>query len=107
MHIPFLSSEYIFARPEWLLALLLLPLLAIWRSKHGRTPAVRFSGASLLSGLGSPARSTWGRFFFGLFSPFQGPGLKFRTVLNKGLKPLLARLSGGATVPGASIVLAG
>jgi Ca-activated chloride channel family protein len=66
MHIPFLSSEYIFARPEWLLALLLLPLLAIWRSKHGRTPAVRFSGASLLSGLGSPARSTWGRFFFGL-----------------------------------------
>ena len=66
MHIPFLSSEYIFARPEWLLALLLLPLLAVWRSKHGRTPAVRFSGASLLSGLGSPARSTWGLFFFGL-----------------------------------------
>ena len=55
-----------FAWPLWLLGLLLLPLLAIWRGKRGRAPAVKFPMAVLLKDLGLPARSARGGFTFGL-----------------------------------------
>lgn len=55
-----------FAWPLWLLGLLLIPVLAFWRSKRGRAPAVKFPMAVLLKDLGLPARSARGGFTFGL-----------------------------------------
>ncbi len=66
MSLPVLS-DYILARPWWLLLLLLLPLFAIWRGRSGRAPTLTFSTASLLRDLGTPAKSATGGFIFGLF----------------------------------------
>lgn len=55
-----------FAWPLWLLLLALLPVLAIWRGRRGRSPAVKFPMAALLRDLGLPARSARGGFTFGL-----------------------------------------
>ena len=41
-----------FAWPLWLLGLLLLPVLALWRGKRGRAPAVKFPMAILLKDIG-------------------------------------------------------
>lgn len=60
-HIP----DFRFADPWWLLLLLLLPVLALLRGRRGRAPAVYFPLASLLSDLGSPARSAFGSMFIG------------------------------------------
>lgn len=65
MNIPFLP-DYIFALPEWLYALLLLPLLAWWRGRAGKAPAIAFPTAFLLRELGTPAKSARGGFTFGL-----------------------------------------
>jgi Ca-activated chloride channel family protein len=65
MSIPFLP-DIIVAQPLWLLLLLLLPLLALWRGRIGNGPAVTFSTAFLLRDLGRPARSDIGGFVFGL-----------------------------------------
>ncbi len=65
MNIPFLP-DYIFALPEWLYALLLLPLLAWWRGRAGKAPAIAFPTAFLLRELGRPAKSARGGFTFGL-----------------------------------------
>lgn len=55
-----------FAWPLWLLLLALLPVLALWRGRRGRSPAVQFPMAALLRDLGLPARSARGGFTFGL-----------------------------------------
>ncbi len=55
-----------FAWPLWLLLLALLPVLALWRGRRGRSPAVKFPMAALLRDLGLPARSARGGFTFGL-----------------------------------------
>ena len=55
-----------FAWPLWLLGLLILPVLAVWRGRRGRSPAVKFPMAALLKDLGLPARSARGGFTFGL-----------------------------------------
>jgi Ca-activated chloride channel family protein len=63
--LPFLP-QIILAHPQWLLLLLLLPLLALWRGRIGKGPAVTFSTAFLLRYLGRPAKSAMGGFVFGL-----------------------------------------
>lgn len=65
MNIPFLPDT-IFARPEWLLLLLLLPLMAWWRGRVGKAPTIAFSTAFLLKDLGVPAKSARGGFTMGL-----------------------------------------
>jgi Ca-activated chloride channel family protein len=54
------------AHPWWLLLLLALPPLAIWRGRIGKGPAVAFATAFLLRDLGRPAKSAMGGFAFGL-----------------------------------------
>lgn len=61
-----LFQNYRFANPDWLWLLLLVPVLAWWRSRAGRSPAIVFSTASILRELGVPVRSTHGGFTFGL-----------------------------------------
>ncbi|MDZ4289311.1 MAG: VWA domain-containing protein [Prosthecobacter sp.] len=58
--------DLMLAHPWWLLLLLLLPLLALWRGRIGKAPAVTFSTAFLLRDLGRPAKSARGGFAFGL-----------------------------------------
>jgi len=65
MNIPFLP-DIILARPEWLLALLVLPFMAWWRGRVGKAPAVTFSTAFLLREIGTPAKSARGGLTFGL-----------------------------------------
>jgi len=65
MSMPFFP-DYIFARPEWLLLLLVLPFLWWWRGKRGRAPTIRFPTTFLLRDLGTPARSDRGGFTLGL-----------------------------------------
>ena len=65
MMIPFLP-EIILAQPLWLLALVLLPIMAWWRGRVGRAPAITFPTAFLLRGLGMPAKAVQGNFTFGL-----------------------------------------
>ncbi|HYF35740.1 MAG TPA: VWA domain-containing protein [Prosthecobacter sp.] len=54
------------AHPWWLLLLLALPLLAMWRGRIGKGPAVTFATAFLLRDLGRPAKSAMGGLAFGL-----------------------------------------
>ena len=65
MSIPFLPSM-IFGRPEWLLLLLLLPLMAWWRGRNGKAPTIAFSTAFILREMGVKTRSARGGFTFGL-----------------------------------------
>jgi Ca-activated chloride channel family protein len=65
MNIPFLPG-LIFGRPEWLLLLLLLPLMAWWRSRAGKAPAIAFSTAFVLREMGVRSRSARGGFTLGL-----------------------------------------
>ncbi len=65
MNIPFLPNM-IFGRPEWLLLLLVLPLMAWWRGRVGKAPTIAFSTAFLLRDLGVPAKSARGGFTMGL-----------------------------------------
>ncbi|MCB1224475.1 MAG: VWA domain-containing protein [Verrucomicrobiales bacterium] len=66
MRVPFFPDLEL-ARPEWLAALLLLPLLAWWRRGHGRAPAVAFPMTALLRDLGHRGpRATGGGWAFGL-----------------------------------------
>ncbi|TDU67270.1 Ca-activated chloride channel family protein [Prosthecobacter fusiformis] len=65
MNIPFLR-DIILERPEWLLALLALPLMMWWRGRIGKSPAVAFPTAFILRDLGFKAKSTHGGLTFGL-----------------------------------------
>ncbi len=65
MNIPFLK-DFIWAEPVWLWTLLLLPVLAWWRSRPGSAPAVLFPTAFLFRQPGFKARSRRGGFVFGL-----------------------------------------
>jgi Ca-activated chloride channel family protein len=65
MNIPFLP-DIIFSRPEWLFALLALPLMMWWRGRIGRAPAVTFPTAFILRDLGFKAKSARGGLTFGL-----------------------------------------
>lgn len=65
MSVPFFS-DYILERPEWLLALLLLPVMMWWRGRIGKGPAVAFPTAFILKDLGFKAKSTRGGLTFGL-----------------------------------------
>jgi len=65
MSIPFLPNM-IFGRPEWLLLLLLLPLMGWWRGRTGKAPTIAFSTAFILSEMGVKTRSARGGFTFGL-----------------------------------------
>jgi Ca-activated chloride channel family protein len=65
MNIPFLPNM-IFGRPEWLLLLLALPLMAWWRGRVGKAPTIAFSTTFLLRDLGVPAKSARGGFTMGL-----------------------------------------
>ncbi|SKA98289.1 Ca-activated chloride channel family protein [Prosthecobacter debontii] len=71
MNVPFLP-DIILARPEWLYALVLLPLMAWWRGKPGKAPAVNFPTAFILKDLGFKAKSSRGNTLLGwvLFSLF-------------------------------------
>ncbi len=65
MNVPFLN-DFIWAEPAWLWMLLLLPVLAWWRSRPGSAPAVLFPTAFLFRQPGFKARSHRGGFVFGL-----------------------------------------
>ena len=65
MNLPFLP-DIILARWEWLLALLLLPLMMWWRGRIGQAPAVAFPTAFILRDLGFKAKSTSGGLTFGV-----------------------------------------
>ncbi len=65
MSIPFLPNM-IFGRPEWLLLLLLLPLMGWWRGRTGKAPTIAFSTAFILREMGVKTRSARGGFTFGL-----------------------------------------
>lgn len=55
-----------FANPEWLLLLLLLPVVAWWRGRLGGSPSVVFSGTATLEKLGTPRTSRRGAFLTAL-----------------------------------------
>lgn len=65
MNIPFLD-DYTLGRPEWLLLLLLLPLMGWWRGRTGQAATIAFSTAFILREMGVKARSARGGFTFGL-----------------------------------------
>jgi Ca-activated chloride channel family protein len=65
MSIPFLPN-IILGRPEWLLLLLLLPLMGWWRGRTGKAPTIAFSTAFVLREMGVRTRSARGGFTFGL-----------------------------------------
>lgn len=65
MNIPFLK-DIILVHPQWLWALLALPLMVWWRGRVGRAPAVTFPTAFILKDLGFKARSARGGAVFGL-----------------------------------------
>lgn len=65
MSIPFLPN-YVFARPEWLLLLILLPVMAWWRGRTGKAPTIAFSTAFILREMGHKTRSARGGLTFGL-----------------------------------------
>lgn len=65
MSIPFLK-DVILARPEWLVLLLILPVMMWWRGRVGRAPAIAFPTAFLLRDLGLPAKAASGGATFGL-----------------------------------------
>src|SRR3954466_236781 len=56
-----------FAQPWLLWLLLLVPLLALFRSKAGAAPAVSYSSLEPLRSLGLPRRSRAGSWMLGLF----------------------------------------
>jgi Ca-activated chloride channel family protein len=56
-----------FARPEWLLLLLLLPLLSYLRGRLGGRPAVVFSATSVLEKIGMRQQSRAGFFLTAIF----------------------------------------
>ncbi|PTY01130.1 hypothetical protein DB346_13970 [Verrucomicrobia bacterium LW23] len=53
-------SNFQFASPEFLLLLLLVPLIAIWRGANGPDAAIRYSNLDTLRGLGKPRRNRRG-----------------------------------------------
>jgi Ca-activated chloride channel family protein len=55
-----------FANPEWLLLLLLLPIISWWRGRLGGTPSVVFSGTAILEKIGTPRNSRRGAFLAAL-----------------------------------------
>ena len=63
---PFADFGIAFANPWWLLALLLVPLLAFLKGRRGGTPTVIFSSTDPLRTLGSRATSRAGQFLTGL-----------------------------------------
>jgi len=65
MNIP-AFPDVILARPEWLWALLLLPLMMWWRGRIGKSPAVVFPTAFILREMGLKAKSSRGGMTFGL-----------------------------------------
>ena len=65
MRIPFLP-DFQFANPLWLLLLLALPVLAWFRGRPGKSPAIAFPAMHLLRDLGMKTRSATGRITFGL-----------------------------------------
>lgn len=65
MSLPFLK-EIILARPEWLLLLLVVPVMMWWRGRVGRAPAITFPTVSLLRDIGFSSRATYGGATFGL-----------------------------------------
>lgn len=65
MNFSFLN-DYTLGRPEWLLLLLLLPLMGWWRGRTGQAATIAFSTAFILREMGVKARSARGGFTFGL-----------------------------------------
>jgi len=65
MSIPFLPN-LIFGRPEWLLLLVLLPVMAWWRGRNGKAPTIAFSTAFILREMGVKTRSARGGLTLGL-----------------------------------------
>lgn len=65
MSIPFIH-DHIWANPLWLWALALLPVMAWWRGRIGRAPAVVFPTAFLLREMGFKAKARHGSLTFGL-----------------------------------------
>lgn len=65
MSIPFLR-DIILARPEWLLALLAIPVMIWWRGRIGKAPAITFPTAFILRDIGFKAKSARGGLTFGL-----------------------------------------
>ena len=63
----FTGLTWQFAHPWFLLALLVVPLLAWLRGEHGGAPAVEFSSTELLRSLGRMAESRAGNFLTGIF----------------------------------------
>jgi Ca-activated chloride channel family protein len=61
-----LIPDVILAQPEWLFALLLLPLMMWWRGRIGRAPAVSFPTAFVMKDLGFKSKSNYGGLTFGL-----------------------------------------
>jgi Ca-activated chloride channel homolog len=59
MTLPFLP-DYILAQPWWLLLWLVLPLMAWWRGRPGRAPAITLPTAFLLRNYAIPAKSIRG-----------------------------------------------
>jgi len=61
-----MSGGFRFASPWWLLALLLVALLAWWRGRRGRPAALRFSAISLLGAAARAPRTQPGRWLAAL-----------------------------------------
>ncbi|MCC7518636.1 MAG: VWA domain-containing protein [Verrucomicrobiae bacterium] len=55
-----------FLHPEILALLALLPLLALWRGRRGRAPAIQYPGTALARQIGRTARSRAGAWLSGL-----------------------------------------
>ena len=54
-------ADYQFATPEWLLLLLLIPVLVLLRGAPGAKPAIAFSSVEMLRGISGVARAKPGR----------------------------------------------
>lgn len=59
-------SGLMFARPEWLWLLLLIPLISLLKGKFGGTPGVMFSTTKTVAKIGGRRRSRAGDFLTGL-----------------------------------------